>query len=84
MWNRGRAFAVQEQIFGLKKYPFFIIVQFHYERAYSNMLKILQRKKEIFQIKNSDIFSNILKILQPKKKNIQIKKSDFFFISAQT
>ena len=28
----------------------------HYENAYSNILKILQPKKEIFQIKNSDIF----------------------------
>ena len=28
----------------------------HYENAYSNILQILQPKKENFQTKNSDIF----------------------------
>ena len=30
--------------------------RWHYENAYSNILKILQPKKENFQIKDSDIF----------------------------
>ena len=37
----------------------FCCPQFHYENAYSNIMKMSSPKTEKFRIKNSDIFRNI-------------------------